>query len=1014
MGITHPELGAFTVLRIIAKFAVEIAYSERRKVACIACLAALGFTFLSVDLRGENTAPEPSRVRVWQDSQIIPTSEEGLPDPNPPFDLFNTGRFHNYPYTLRHNLVDRHVPRTWRTLNLENEYLKCTVLPDLGGHLYTCIDKINGTSMFYANPTIKFARIAYRGMWAALGIEFNFPVSHNWMTVSPVNFAMTREPDGGASVWAGNIDRPYGMEWRVQLTLRPGRAYLEQKTTLYNRDDTRHRFYWWTNAGVQVWDDSRILYPMEFTAAHGFADIDTWPVNSEGVDQSIVGNHKYGPVSRFSYGSREPYMAVYHPHTRAGVVHYSSPLDLPAKKIWSWGSDEDGLDWRTALSDNNSAYVEIQAGLFRDQETYGFLEPQETRSFTEYWIPIRELGDVSRANPEAVLNLKRQAVSADAATIEAILNVTRELPDALISVLAGARTVASARESLSPKNTFRKTFSGLAANTIYTVELRDSSGELLLRQTERKYDFVSHDKVHTGKQPSHEYPAEANRGADDFLAAGTEEESNGELPVALTTYQHGLARFPESVALNGAAGRLEVILKQYGLAAQHLSKALAWVSSDHETAYYLGLALAAEGDDQAARIQWEFAQQSGSYYAPAMMKLAELEARTGDRKRALSMIQEAVSNRPDLDRMGGLEVAFLRAVGRKTEATKRLALWRQKDPISSFLRYEAMRLGESDPDLLAHLAGDPERILEISADYMRSGLYEDALDVLSRQYPSGPQVVSEPGVLHPSSYPLIAYYRGFCRYALGKDGRADFDAASRMPTRYVFSNRAESFPVLRRAIEINPNDATAHFLLGSLYLSGAETGPALQEWDAARRIKPAIPTLHRNMGYAVLQSGGSTERAIEIFRDGMNYDPHNVDIYLGLEEAMGKAGRPVRERARALQSFPELQSAPAALVFRLVGLLSETGEFDQAEHLLANRFFPREEGGANVRQIYIELKLKRAKAMAAQRQCAPALDTVNHLGDPVASLPFTAKGLGPFLASASSKHTVEEIRSVCH
>src|SRR5438876_110481 len=227
--------------------------------------------------------------------------------------------------------------------------------------------------MFYANPTIKFARIAYRGMWAALGIEFNFPVSHNWMTVSPVNFAMTREPDGGASVWAGSIDRPYGMEWRVQLTLRPGRAYLEQKTTLYNRDDARHRFYWWTNAGVQVWDDSRILYPMEFTAAHGFADIDTWPVN-----------------------------------------------------------------------------------------------------------------------PEAVLNLKPQVVSAGAVTIEAILNVTRELPDASLSVLAGARTVASARESLSPKNTFRKTFSGLAANTIYTVELRDSSGELLLRQTERKYDFVSH------------------------------------------------------------------------------------------------------------------------------------------------------------------------------------------------------------------------------------------------------------------------------------------------------------------------------------------------------------------------------------------------------------------------------------------------------------------------------------------------------------------------------------------
>jgi hypothetical protein len=275
----------------------------------VAVLAVMAGTLSSAQHKPAGAAS----VRVWQDTMVIPTSEEGLPDPNPPFDVFTRNKSFNYPYTLRHNLVDRRVAKTWRTLNLENEYLKCTVLPDLGGHLYTCIDKINGQSMFYANPSIKFARIAYRGMWAALGVEFNFPVSHNWMTVSPVDFATMRGEDGSASVWVGNIDRPYGMQWRVELTLRPGRAYLEQKTTLYNRSNTRHRFYWWTNAGVQVWDDSRIIYPMEFTAAHGFADIDTWPVNEAGVDQSVVGNHKFGPVSRFSYGSREPYMAVYHP-----------------------------------------------------------------------------------------------------------------------------------------------------------------------------------------------------------------------------------------------------------------------------------------------------------------------------------------------------------------------------------------------------------------------------------------------------------------------------------------------------------------------------------------------------------------------------------------------------------------------------------------------------------------------------------------------------------------------------
>ena len=251
-------------------------------------------------------------VRAWRGTLQLPTYAEDAPNPNPPFDLFTVGRF-NYPYPLRDALTDRRETVTWRTLNLENEYLRLTVLPDLGGHIYSCLDKRSGREMFYANSAIKKALIGYRGAWAAFGVEFNFPVSHNWVSMSPVDFAVGQHPDGSGSIWVGNIDQVYGSEWRVELRLQPGRSVLDQHVALYNRSDVRHRYYWWSNGAVQVWDDSHLVYPTELMATHGFTAVEPWPIDRKGRDLSIIRNEVDGPVSLFTYQTREPFVGVYHP-----------------------------------------------------------------------------------------------------------------------------------------------------------------------------------------------------------------------------------------------------------------------------------------------------------------------------------------------------------------------------------------------------------------------------------------------------------------------------------------------------------------------------------------------------------------------------------------------------------------------------------------------------------------------------------------------------------------------------
>src|ERR1700676_2884162 len=89
-------------------------------------------------------APAVCQVRVWQDNQILATYEEGPPDPWPPFYAFTPSQASVYPYTMRNGFTKKRGEHAWRTLHLENEYLSCMVLPDLGGHLYSCKDRVSG------------------------------------------------------------------------------------------------------------------------------------------------------------------------------------------------------------------------------------------------------------------------------------------------------------------------------------------------------------------------------------------------------------------------------------------------------------------------------------------------------------------------------------------------------------------------------------------------------------------------------------------------------------------------------------------------------------------------------------------------------------------------------------------------------------------------------------------------------------------------------------------------------
>jgi tetratricopeptide (TPR) repeat protein len=722
----------------------------------------------------------------------------------------------------------------------------------------------------------------------------------------------------------------------------------------------------------------------------------------------VIRNQTGGPVSLFTHGTREGFVGVYHPRTSSGTVHVAEPAELPVHKVWSWGHDRDAAAWREALSDDDSAYVELQAGLFRNQETYAFLEPQETVRFSEYWVPVRDLGGITRASVDAVLHMERTSPT----RVRLALDVTRDI-DARLIVRDGTIAALDTRVTLTPREPWRAELD-VSAGPV-TFELTDAAGHVLLVHTENVFDRTSAAQVSLGAQRLER----ASRSAEPSAAVeiGLVDELEGRRLSAMATYRAALEHHPTSLALLKAAGRLAVAL---GWAEAGASPAIEWLdaaytrnTTDFEVRYYLGLALAAAGRAGEARPHLEAAQRFRATRVTATIQLARLAAANGQLDAAVARLQRLHAESTQAAAAGAFEVSLLRRLGRAAEARERARQWRAIDPISSLLRNELTRLGEPDPELWIHLGADANRVLDLVDQYLSIGAHADALELLDRAYPRVEPPAREIGAVPPRDSPLVAYYRGYVRGRLGGSGGGDYEVARSLPTAYVFPNRRSSYAVLRAAIEANPQDSVARFLLGSAYLASGLVEPAIETWQRVRHVRPAIPTLHRNLGLALLHGPGDYEQARAVLEEGAAADSENVDVYLSLDGALSAAGASPRERVAALRRFPATDRMPSSLIFKLALALAEAGHAAEAEGLFLGRFFPREEGGTSVRAVYAQVRLTSARIAADKGHCAETRKILDALSSAQPELPFTSGGLRDTSEPPAMARQVAALESAC-
>jgi hypothetical protein len=98
-------------------------------------------------------------------------------DPDP---VARPGRV--YPY-FRFDVYTNHpVTQEWRMVELENDYIRLAIMPDMGGKVWEAYEKSGDFPFIFSGHTVKFRDVALRGAWTSDGLEFNFgDIRHNYI-----------------------------------------------------------------------------------------------------------------------------------------------------------------------------------------------------------------------------------------------------------------------------------------------------------------------------------------------------------------------------------------------------------------------------------------------------------------------------------------------------------------------------------------------------------------------------------------------------------------------------------------------------------------------------------------------------------------------------------------------------------------------------------------------------------------------------------------------------------------
>ena len=342
---------------------------------------------------------------------------------------------------------DRVVERTHTAVILESEYLRVTLLPEMG-RVYSMVYGPTGHETLWRNDVVRPGGANNAtGWWLWIGgIEYTLPGEEHGNTWAlPWDWEILEDGPHRKAVRVQVVEPTTGLRESIDFGVESGSAALEAVVRIWNPTEKSVDFAHWVNpmwapgGRNELTDHTELIIPTEHVLIP-----QRWQQNLGPSPQRwrtsplrfLVNWPGMGDL--MADGLTAGFYGVYSHDEEEGVVRVFDPVVNPGVDVWTYGFHPHDIPMGSGAP--NNGYAEMWGGTVRTfPDERAPLPAGQSVTWTEWIYPFQRTGGLTFADRSLAA---RCQFNPENGKLEVWISPVRRLVDAVLEVMVGGQTVA--------------------------------------------------------------------------------------------------------------------------------------------------------------------------------------------------------------------------------------------------------------------------------------------------------------------------------------------------------------------------------------------------------------------------------------------------------------------------------------------------------------------------------------------------------------------------------------------